>query len=52
MEIFKTLIDGLWNNVLSRTLTFGSYSFPLWVPSSFAVVCALVIRFLGGGKSE
>lgn len=52
MDIFKTLFDGVWNNVLNRSLSFGSYSFPLWIPSAFAIVCALVIRFLGGGRSE
>lgn len=52
MEIFKILINGIWDNVLNRSLTFGNYSFPIWIPSAFAIVGALVIRFLGGGKSE
>jgi hypothetical protein len=52
MDIFKVLIDGVWNNVLSRSLTFGIYSFPLWIPFAFAVVCAFTIKFLGGGSSE
>lgn len=52
MEIFQLIITGLWDNVLNRSLTFGQYSFPIWVPTGFAVICALVIRFLGGGKVE
>lgn len=52
MEIFEVIINGIWTNVLNRSLTFGNYSFPIWVPSAFAIICALVIRFLGGGKSE
>lgn len=52
MEIFGVLINGIWNNVLNRSLTFGPYSFPIWIPSAFAVVCAFVIKFLGGGRNE
>lgn len=52
MEIFKTVITGIWDNVLNRNLTFGEYSFPIWVPSAMAIMGALLIRFLGGGKSE
>lgn len=52
MEIFKIMLDGAWNNVFSKSVTFGPYSFPLWIPPVFGIVCALVIRFLGGGTNE
>ena len=52
MEFFSSIIDGLWSNVLNRTVHFDSYSFKLWVPSAFGFVIALVVRFLGGGKHE
>ncbi|MVX63850.1 hypothetical protein GKZ28_09100 [Clostridium chromiireducens] len=52
MDIFRIMILGIWDNVLNRSIAFGQYSFPIWVPTGFAIISALIIRFLGGGKVE
>ena len=52
MNVFKTIIDGLWINFFSRTVNIDGMKFKVYVPFAFACLVAIVIKFLGGGKSE